>query len=118
MWNTLGFGSQEVELMYDIRQNMFAESQMIKGITDRTQELVRLSNDYIKKGDLTSAQDVANQINSLQAPLTVEQRRKIYYLSRESYRSMGESAILQDRKTAQSGLSSQYERLVKGRGQE
>jgi hypothetical protein len=31
---------------------------------------------------------------------------------------MGESSILQDKKTAQSGLSSQYERLVKGRGQE
>ena len=118
MWNTLGFGSQEVELMYDIRQNMYAESQMIKGVTDRTQELVRLSNDYIREGDLTSAQDVMNQISSLQAPLTVEQRRKVYYLSREGYRTMGESSILQDKKTAQSGLSSQYERLVKGRGQE
>lgn len=118
MWNTLGFGSQEVELMYDIRQNMYAESQMIKGVTDRTQELVRLANDYIREGDLTSAQDVMNQISALKAPLTVEQKRKVYYLSREGYRTLGESAILQDRKTAQSGLSSQYERLVKGRGQE
>jgi hypothetical protein len=117
LWNTLGVPFQEVEMYYDIRQSLYAESQMVKGVTDRTRELIRLQNDYVIQGDLVSAGGIRDEILSLLNPLSPDQRRSVINMSRENFRSLGESSILQDAKTANQGLSIQYQKIISKEGQ-
>jgi hypothetical protein len=112
LWNTLGTPFQEVELYYDVRQALYAESQMVKGVTDRTRELVRLQNDYVFSGDLKSAEGIRNEILSLLAPLSPSQVKQVINLSREGFRTLGETSIMQDAKTANKGMSIQLQKLI------
>ena len=112
LWNTLGTPFQEVELYYDVRQALYAESQMIKGVTDRTRELVRIKNDYIVSGDMKSAEGIRDEILSLMAPLSFDQRNKVITMSREDFRSLSQTAIQQDAKTATKGMSIQLQKLI------
>jgi hypothetical protein len=114
LWNSLGIPFQEVQLYYDVRQALYAESQMVKSVTDRTRELIRLQNDYIKEGDLRSAEGIRDEILSLIEPLTFDQRSKVLSQSREQIRTLSESAIIQDSKTASQGLSIQMQKLKEG----
>lgn len=114
LWNSLGIPFQEVQLYYDVRQALYAESQMVKSVTDRTRELIRLQNDYIIKGDLRSAEGIRDEILSLIEPLTFDQRSKVLSQSREQIRTLSESAIIQDSKTASQGLSIQMQKLKEG----
>ena len=114
LWNSLGIPFQEVQLYYDVRQALYAESQMVKSVTDRTRELIRLQNDYIKEGDLRSAEGIRDEILSLIEPLTFDQRSKVLSQSREQLNTLSESAILQDAKTASQGLSIQMQKLKEG----
>ena len=117
LWNTLGTPFQEVELYYDVRQALYSESQMVKGVTDRTRELVRLQNDYVAQDDMASATGIRDEINSLLAPLTPDQRRSVINLSRESFRTLANTSIMQDAKTANQGLSIQLQKLISKEGQ-
>ena len=117
LWNTLGTPFQEVELYYDVRQALYSESQMVKGVTDRTRELVRLQNDYVMQDDMASATAIRDEINSLLAPLTPDQRKNVINLSRESFRSLATTSIMQDAKTANQGLSIQLQKLISKEGQ-
>ena len=112
LWNTLGTPFQEVELYYDVRQALYAESQMIKGVIDRTRELVRIKNDYIVSGDMKSAEGIRDEILSLMAPLSFDQRNKVITMSREDFRSLSQTAIQQDAKTATKGMSIQLQKLI------
>jgi hypothetical protein len=87
---------------------------MVKSVTDRTRELIRLQNDYIKEGDLRSAEGIRDEILSLIEPLTFDQRSKVLSQSREQIRTLSESAIIQDSKTASQGLSIQMQKLKEG----
>jgi len=117
LWNTLGTPFQEVELYYDVRQALYSESQMVKGVTDRTRELVRLQNDYIMQDDMASAIGIRDEILSLLAPLAPDQRRSVINLSRESFRTLAKTSIMQDAKTANQGLSIQLQKLISKEGQ-
>jgi hypothetical protein len=117
LWNTLGTPFQEVELYYDVRQALYSESQMVKGVTDRTRELVRLQNDYIAEGDMASATGIRDEILSLLSPLSPDQRRNVINLSRESFRTLANTSIMQDAKTANQGLSIQLQKLISKEGQ-
>jgi nitrous oxide reductase accessory protein NosL len=117
LWNTLGTPFQEVELYYDVRQALYSESQMVKGVTDRTRELVRLQNDYIMQDDMASATGIRDEILSLLAPLSPDQRRSVINLSRESFRTLAKTSIMQDAKTANQGLSIQLQKLISKEGQ-
>lgn len=117
LWNTLGIPFQEVQLYYDLKQSLYSESQMVKSVTDRTRELVRLMNDYIIEGDLRSAENIRDEINALTAPLSMDQRSKVIKMSREGVRSLYESSILQDAKTVNQGLSIQLQKLISREGQ-
>jgi hypothetical protein len=112
LWNTLGIPFQEVELYYDLKQAQYAESQMVKGVTDRTKELVRLQNKYTAEGDIISAVAISNEIRSLHAPLTSYQKSSVDRFSRESYRTLAETVILQESKTATEGLARQLQKLI------
>jgi len=117
LWNTLGTPFQEVELYYDVRQALYAESQMVKGVTDRTRELIRLQNDYIAENDMASAAGIRDEILSLLSPLTFDQRKSVINLSREDYRTLATTSIMQDAKTVNQGLSIQLQKLISKEGQ-
>ena len=117
LWNTLGTPFQEVELYYDVRQALYSESQMVKGVTDRTRELIRLQTDYIKQDDMASAAGIRNEILSLLAPLSFDQKQSVINLSREDYKTLAKTSILQDAKTANQGLSIQLQKLISKEGQ-
>jgi hypothetical protein len=118
LWSTLGIPFQEVELYYDIRQALYTESQMVNKVTERTRELQRVMNDYIREGDLKSATAIRDEILSLVAPLSIDQRKKVMSMSREGFVSLADSAIRQDAKTAKEGLSFQLQKLFSKEGQE
>jgi hypothetical protein len=117
MWNALGTPFQEVNLYYDVRQALYAESQMVKGATDRTRELIRLQNDYIMQNDMASAAGIRNEILSLLAPLSFDQKQSVINLSREDYKTLAKTSIMQDAKTANQGLSIQLQKLISKEGQ-
>lgn len=117
LWNTLGVPFQEVELYYDMKQALYSESQMIREVTNRVQELTRIKTDYIRNGDLKSAEGIRDEIMSLVAPLSIYQRQDVLKRSRESWKSLGDAAIEQDRKTAKDGFSRQYQKLISNEGQ-
>jgi hypothetical protein len=54
---------------------------------------------------------------SLVAPLSVYQRQDVFKRSRENWKSLGETAVAQDRKTAKEGFSRQYQKLISKEGQ-
>jgi hypothetical protein len=85
---------------------------MVKGVTDKTKELVRLQNKYTAEGDILSAIAISNEIRSLHAPLTSYQKNSVDRFSRESYRTLAETVILQESKTATEGLARQLQKLI------
>jgi hypothetical protein len=90
---------------------------MVKGVTDRTRELIRLQNDYIAENDMASAAGIRDEILSLLSPLTFDQRKSVINLSRESFRTLATTSIMQDAKTVNQGLSIQLQKLISKEGQ-
>lgn len=111
LWNTLGIPFQEVEMYYDLKQALFAEKDMLAGVTDRIRELTRLKGKYMQEGDYGSAEDIRDEIKSLLAPLNFAQQKDVIMRSRESWKSLSDIAIEQDRLTVKQGLSRQYQKL-------
>jgi len=111
LWNTLGIPFQEVEMYYDMKQTLFAEKDMIAGVTDRVRELTRLKGKYIQDGDYGSAEDIRDEIKSLLAPLNFAQQKDVIKRSQESWKSLSEIAIQQDSLTVKQGLSRQFQKL-------
>jgi hypothetical protein len=117
LWSTLGIPFQEVEMYYDLKNSLYSENKMVQGVTDRVKELNRVQTKYIQEGDLASAEGIRDEVMSLLAPLSWEQKTQVIRRSRDSWISLGESAVIQDAKTAKDGLSRQFQKLISKEGQ-
>jgi hypothetical protein len=117
LWNTLGVPFQEVEMYYDLKNSLYSEGQMVSDVSNRVQELNRLTTKYIQDGDLKSAEGIRDEVLSLLAPLSIWQKQQVIRRSRESWIGLGQSAIIQDSKTAKDGLSRQFQKLISKEGQ-
>ena len=117
LWNTLGVPFQEVEMYYDLKNSLYSEGQMVSDVSNRVQELNRLTTKYIQDGDLKSAEGIRDEVLSLMAPLSIWQKQQVIRRSRESWIGLGQSAIIQDSKTAKDGLSRQFQKLISKEGQ-
>lgn len=117
LWNSLGIPFQEVEMYYDLKNSLYNEGRTISKVADRVKELNKLQMKYIQEGDLKSAEGIRDETLALMAPLSWEQKGQVLTRSRESWIGLGESAIIQDAKTAKDGLSRQYQKLITKEGQ-
>jgi len=66
---------------------------------------------------MASAAGIRNEILSLLAPLSFDQKKNVINLSREDYRTLATTSIMQDAKTVNQGLSIQLQKLISNEGQ-
>lgn len=82
--NTLGAKLQEVEFQFDLNKLVQSDKKMVQEVSNRVKELQKYMTEAMDRDDMVAAQEFANEIGLLKAPLTFDQLEQVNAFTRPS----------------------------------
>ena len=109
--NTLGAKLQEVEFQYDLNKIVQDDKAMVQEVSNSVRELTGHMWNAIDRDDMEAAQEFANEIGALKAPLTFTQLEQVNAFTRPSLLTFGDKVMQKATENGHSTLANQLQKM-------
>jgi len=113
--NALGAKLQAVELQYDVNEILKDDKTMVQEVSNRIRELNTHMWEAMVNNEVTTAQEFANEIAALKAPLTFAQRQQVEAYTKASLIEFSDRVVKNGLNNGHSTLIRQLQK-VQGTG--